>query len=216
MEELFAREEYAPCDICRTSRRYNHEYKPSSWFREVKAEPLSTNKAIAKAERMAKKIAASKLMMSCHPTGTLSVERMNQILSKWEASHQFVPDVVVIDYADLLAFGAGRMDYRHQINEVWKAMRALSQSWHCLVLTATQADAASYDSSFVVERNYSEDKRKYSHVSMIITLNQTPMEKAESVLRIGRMFVREDDYSSRKFTTVLDGRVVGRPYLGSL
>ena len=69
---------------------------------------------------------------------------MEQCLDDWEAREGFVPDVIVIDYADLLEADGKSTEFRHKQDSIWKGLRAMSQKRHALVLTATQADAASY------------------------------------------------------------------------
>jgi hypothetical protein len=94
-------------------------------------------------------------------------------------------------------------------------LRALSQKYFCNVLTATQADAASYDKESLDESNFSESKGKYGQVNVIWTLNQTPEEKKEGVIRFGQMFRREDEYDTKKHCTVMQCLSIGRPYMGS-
>ena len=67
---------------------------------------------------------------------------------------------------------------RDNQNEVYKEMRALSQEKHCLVISADQSDAASYDKHSLSMNNFSEDKRKYGHVDLYNkSLNPTKEEK---------------------------------------
>ncbi len=121
-----------------------------------------------------------------------------------------------IDYADILApEDGGYSDFRHRVNETWGALRRLAQIKRCLVMTATQADADSYNRRTISEKNYSEDKRKSGHITMTITLNQLPDEKADGLMRIGKIFVREDLFDSRKTVNVIECKAMGRPYLGS-
>ena len=46
-----------------------------------------------------------------------------------------IPDVIIVDYADILAPEDTRQsEKRHQVDETWKALRRLSQEWHALVI----------------------------------------------------------------------------------
>ena len=141
----------------------------------------------------------SHFRLSVHPNGTLSVAGLRGIIEGW-ARDGWMPDVVVIDYADILAppEGAGKMDVRHQINETWKELRALSQQLHCLVVTATQANAASYDTYVVTRRNFSEDKRKLAHVTGMIGLNMQGPDFVNKVIRLNWVALREDEYDEHQ------------------
>jgi len=105
----------------------------------------------------------------------------------------WVPDVIVIDYADVLSPPphALKFDYRHQINETWIALRALSQEFHCLVVTATQTAATSYDAKVIRKTDFSEDKRKAAHITGMVGINQTADEKLIGAYRLNWIFQRE-------------------------
>lgn len=64
-----------------------------------------------------------------HANETLTVGKIASLLDTWEKADGFVPDVIVIDYADLLAPDAdtARLDYRNQQNKIWQRLRQLSQ-----------------------------------------------------------------------------------------
>lgn len=101
------------------------------------------------------------------------------------------PDVIVIDYADILAPINGGDDSRHQNNRTWQELRRISQELDCLVLTATQADAASYSVHTLGRANFSEDKRKFAHVTGMVGINQVEIEKDLQVTRLNWILGRE-------------------------
>jgi hypothetical protein len=119
--------------------------------------------------------------------------------------HQFVhrevwiPDVVVIDYADELDSepGSNRDDFRHKINATWRVLRRIALDNHCLVVTATQAAASSYkkNAKVLTKDDFSEDKRKNAHVTGMIGLNQSPTEKEQGVYRLNWLALRGGKWS---------------------
>lgn len=114
------------------------------------------------------------------------------------ARQGWVPDVVVIDYADILAPESGAADTRDQINATWKMLNALRQELDCLVVTATQAKATAYESELIGMGDYSEDKRKYAHVTGMVAINQTDGEKMMGVQRLNWIVLREEEFVSTK------------------
>lgn len=132
-----------------------------------------------------------------YPNSSINVAGIRAKLRAWQLAG-WSPDVVVIDYADILAPPAGRMEPRDAINETWKQLRRLSQEHHCLVLTATQADADSYARDIQDRRNFSEDKRKLSHVTGLIGINVTAKEKEQGLMRLNWIVAREIDFSIRR------------------
>ncbi len=152
--------------------------------------------------------------LSCHPNSTISVAGIRSILQNWERSG-WTPDVVVIDYADILAPPAGSMDTRDQINATWKQLRAMSQSLHCLVVTATQADAQSYTSDTIRRSNFSEDKRKLGHVTGLIGISATDEEKSFGMMRLNFVVLREEEFSESKCVYVAGCLPIGNPAIRS-
>lgn len=156
----------------------------------------------------------SMLRLSCHPNSTLTVAGIKSILQNWERDG-WVPDVIVIDYADILAPPIGYKDTRDQINATWKQLRALSQSNHCLVVTATQADANSYTTNTIGRSNFSEDKRKFAHVTGMVGLNATPEEKENGITRLNWIVLRESAFSETHCCHVAGCLAIGNPAIRS-
>jgi hypothetical protein len=137
----------------------------------------------------------SYLKLSTHPNSTLSVSGIKGILETWE-QEEWIPDIIIVDYADILDMNHYGIEGRDRINETWKQLRSLSQMYHCLVITATQTDAESYESTLIRRRNFSEDKRKFAHVTGMIGINQTdPDEKEMGLIRLNWLKLRDSEYS---------------------
>lgn len=154
--------------------------------------------------------------VSTYPNNTLTVSEIKNVCGRWEQIDGFIPDVILIDYADLLVPEKFN-EFRHGQNEIWKNLRALSQSRNCLVITATQADAKSYEKNLLTISNYSEDKRKYAHVTAMFGLNQDKnfREKKLGIMRINQLVLRSGDFDSTGTVTVLQNINLGRPFLDS-
>ena len=206
--------EYNPCFNC---EEYNHKPWGAVWIKSVNVgDPLEAKEA---------KVAISKFFiknklnfkLSSHANGTLSVKQIQGILRIWEKQDNFIPDLIIVDYADLLV-PETKMEYRHQQNDIWKGLRNLSQSnGNPLVITATQADAKSYEANRLKLTNFSEDKRKYAHVTAMYGLNQDPQgrEKKLGLMRINELVKREGDFSNGNEIIILQNLKRGRPFLGS-
>lgn len=139
----------------------------------------------------------SMLRLSVHFNDTLTVEGMRAILDDW--SHEdWIPDVIVIDYADILNMDYGNLEGRDRYDRVWKQLRRLSQERHCLVVTATQAAARAYKAQTQGQEHFSEDKRKNAHVTGMIGLNQTVREKERGIMRLNWIELREGFFSPRR------------------
>lgn len=153
----------------------------------------------------------SYLKLVCTPNDTMTVDGIASVLQSWERKG-WVPDVCVIDYADILAPRTGIREEREQINSIWKGLRRISQSGsQPLVVTATQADAASYDAHTMSSKHFSNDKRKYAHVTGMIGINQTPEEKEQSLQRLNWIMNRGSRFNQMKCVHVAGCLEVGNP-----
>lgn len=162
--------------------------------------PAQVHKAL---QRLKRKLKTDRtlLKLSCHPNSSISVEQIRSTCLSWSLS-DWTPDLVVIDYADILAALDGRADSRDQINDTWKRMRRLSQELHCCVVTATQADAASYRAGTLDMSNFSDDKRKFAHVTAMLGINQSPQEKEQQIQRLNFLVMRDSDFITDKVVFV--------------
>lgn len=157
------------------------------------------------------------LRLSCHPNTSISVNGINSILQAWDRKG-WSPDVIVIDYADILApmNSSANIETRDQINATWNALRALSQSRHCLVVTATQAAASSYSAQTIGMGEFSNDKRKFAHVTGMVGINQTIEEKADQLARLNWVVLRESDFDTSKCVHVAECRAIANPCVHSV
>lgn len=128
---------------------------------------------------------------SAHPQD-LTVPTMCSILDEWERVDGFIPDFVIIDYADIIHSVSGNKEYRHQINDTFSRLRGVSLDRKCCLLTATQANGAAWDKGTMTREHLAEDKRKAAHPTAIIGLNASQFEREQQVAKLNYL-VRRDD-----------------------
>ena len=203
--------DYSTCIECFRDEKRFERYQPAAWFKiRDPVKVLEWSEATKQGEiyqrRWGKK---AKLLIEAYPNESLTISEIKKKLGIWELEIGFVPDVLIIDYMDLLVPEKGEQ-FRHQQNSIWAGIRGLSQQRHCLVISASQSDAASYYSKWITMKNFSEDKRKFSHVTGMITMNQLPEEKKRGVMRLGKLAVREDECNENQYVTILQSLAQGR------
>lgn len=216
-------------DLIEKFKEYSKEYKPcfncvdfknkclgTPYIRKFKSKGLLEVNSAKKAFKEFFIKNKRRFMISSHANDTLSVKQIKSILNDWDRQDNFQPDLIVVDYADLL-IEPGVKDFRHMQNSIWKQLRGLSQERHCLVVTATQSDSKAYEQDKMSRKNFSEDKRKYAHVTAIYSLHRDKddREKELGVVRIGELMVRESDFSIKREVKVLQMLSHGQPYLTS-
>lgn len=134
------------------------------------------------------------IRVTSHSNSTINVNDIHAILQAWEVEKAWRPDVIVIDYADILADLPGFADKGHEsVNATWKALRRLSQDWDALVLTATQTNSGGYaKTEFLLgPQNYSGSKGKNAHVNGMIGVNITSQERGRGEARLNWVVKRK-------------------------
>ena len=183
------------------------------WLEKIKpARPLSK----IKTKQVIKKFFSNDNLfrMRTYANGTLTVKEMKSVLKQWKVGG-FFPKFIAIDYADLIVDYSSK-EHRHQQNKIWKDLRAVSQEEDALIAAPTQADANSYEVGVLKLKNFSEDKRKYAHVTAMFGLNHDKdgVEKGLGVLRINKLIVREG-VNENEQVHVLQRLDIGRPIVDS-
>lgn len=205
--------EHSPCTNCAL---YKHKKFGTVWLKEHDSgDPLTGEEAAAEYEKFVKKH-KTKWKVSTHANGTLRMSDIDAKLDMWESEEGFEPDLIIADYMDIIVADI-RADFRQMENDKWKRARGLSQKRHALFVSVTQTDANSYEVDTLSLKNFSEDKRKYAHVTAMYGLNQDKKgrEKKIGILRINEIIMREAGFDSQNQVTVLQSLSIGRPVLTS-
>lgn len=203
--------DYVPCSYCRREKNF----KGAAWWTvREEVEPLTEREIKETVSKYVKAWKTSPFVLS-YPTNTLTVPMMSAELDRLEREENFKARAVFVDYADILACHQSRLDFRHQQAAIWAALRGLALERNMLVVTATQADAASYDQDTLELHNFSEDKRKYGYVTGMFGLNQTAEERALGLMRINTLIARNESYSYADTVTVMQCLQIGQPLIGS-
>jgi hypothetical protein len=203
--------EYLPCFNC-------PNIQGAVWMQKTEDVPPLDWREAARIAKKWKNKHEKRMRLATYPNETLTVSEIVAKLDLLERQENFIPDVILIDYVDILAPDpdCSRLDKLEQINRIWQRLRKLSQERHCLVISATQAAATAYDKESMSLKDFSDNKKKYAHVTATYALNQTDVEKKLGIMRIGKMVVREEEFDRVKQIHVIQhlhrGRVVVDSY----
>lgn len=132
-----------------------------------------------------------------YPAGTVTAQDISSMANRW-ADEGWTPEVIVIDYADILELPKGHKEPREGINANWEELRALSTRMRCLVVTATQSDTEGYSTWLLSKKNFSDCKKKIAHVTAMIGLNMTEEERRQQVCRYNYVALREAEFMASR------------------
>lgn len=199
---------YTPCTAVR-----KHADLTPTWYYETRSVKykgwtgLNRHKEISK-----RRNGKNKFIIRAYPTDTLTCSEIERILEVYKAK-SFIPDIVLIDYADIMGLEAGvkASEERHKENARWKQLRKLSQTGDrpCIV-TVTQANRSAYGQTSVGAVHVNEDRRKLDHATAVFGISQTDDEKAYRITRVHCIMARKKAAPPNREVVLLQGFESGK------
>ena len=203
---------YKPCTYCRDNLL--KDYQVATWFIQRKVKEL-TKKQAKKYSQGLLDMYGDNFRVIAYPANTANCLDIKRDIEELEYTEGFIPDVVIVDYSDILKPEHPTLTGRERVNETWLMLKNISQTKHCLVVTGTQSSRKSIYKFQVTQDDTSEDIRKLAHTDVMVTLNQTPEEEEMGIMRLGTAVHRHKKNKERLNVIVIYSTEVGQPLLDS-
>jgi len=188
-------------------------FDPEPWYEEQEVPTMSVAK-VKKATKSFMMMYGNNLLRTIsYPIKTANIGDIKRDLDLLEYTEDFIPDVILIDYMDILGPENPKLVGREAINDTWMTAKSLAQERGCLVATATQANRDSMEKTYVRQKNTGEDIRKLAHVNLMAVLNQKDFEKRKNIMRFGVIAHRHKQFDETMTIKVLQQLDLGQPYL---
>ncbi|MDP3986757.1 MAG: DnaB-like helicase C-terminal domain-containing protein, partial [Nanoarchaeota archaeon] len=124
-----------------------------------------------------------KLIVKEYPTKSVSIKAIRNHLDKL-IQKGFNPDMVIIDYGDLLKSAVYSKERRFDLESVFEDMRALAQEYRVSVWTASQCKRDSLEKEVITMDSIAESFAKCFIADLIISLSRTIADKNSNQGRI--------------------------------
>lgn len=124
------------------------------------------------------------LIIKQFPTGALTMHALQAYLNNLEQAEKFIPDMIIIDYADLMQIDGANL--RIDTGRIYKELRGLAVERNIAMITASQSNREAENVKLITMRHLAEDYSKAAISDNIISYNQTSLEKK---LGLARLFV---------------------------
>jgi hypothetical protein len=138
--------------------------------------------------RLSKRLRAlkkrSRLMIKQFPTASLTMPALNAFLDQLERTENFKPDLLIVDYVNLMAMD--RKNMRTELGRTLMELRGIGVARNLAVVTATQGNKISATADTVGATMVAEDWSMIGTADTIVTYSQTVNEKK---LNLARIFV---------------------------
>ena len=161
---------------------------------------------------------AKNLWVQKFPMGYLTFNDLRAYLIGMERSQRFIPDVVVIDYAECMYVDSDNL--RIDTGALFKKLHGLAEEMGFALITASQGNRQSFKAKSVRADNAAEDISKIMVSDVVITYSQTDFEDQNNLARLriekardgisGLDFVIAQNYEIGAFC--LDSALLGNNY----
>lgn len=215
---------YLPCCRCYPKNDGTQEdterrkrWRSAVWWRTQAVDLIGRQGIIDTRTRF--EVSGGMLRTAAYSAGELSVEGLYALLDTLDRAENFVPETIVIDYADLMRQEEGRAtDKDHDgMRRIWEGLRGITTKLKKLIVTASMTNGQSDGMETITRRMLGRSKKVADNCTWLATLNQTVQEKRAKVKRVSMLFAREGAFDPEhqalccQWQEVQDGFVFSTP-----
>jgi len=128
------------------------------------------------------------LIIKEYPTKSASVQTLKNHIEKLR-KRGIEPDMVLVDYADLLRPVRSSGEKRHELEETYEGLRGLAQTYEFPIWTASQTNRGGLNAEVITMEAISEAFNKCFVADFIFSLSRTVQDKQQNQ---GRLFVAKN------------------------
>lgn len=138
------------------------------------------------------------LIIKQFPTGSLTINALHAYLDGLERFHKFIPEVIVLDYPDLMKIDSANL--RVDTGRIYKDLRGVAVERNVAMVIASQGNREASTAKVVTDSMVAEDYSKIATCDNVLTYNQTSQEKA---VGLARLFVSNGRNDEDKFIVLM-------------
>ncbi|MNI30616.1 replicative DNA helicase [compost metagenome] len=160
------------------ARRYDNRMmkKDFQYLKDNSSKVLAAIKSIHKIHK-------GKLVIKKYRTSEATVDTIRSHLTRLKMEKGFVPDVIIVDYADLLSPRRTYSDKRFELESIYLDLRDLGSEFGCAVWTASQANRGALEKKVITLGDLAEAFNKANIADFMVALCQTTEEKEDGIMR---------------------------------
>jgi replicative DNA helicase len=128
------------------------------------------------------------LIVKEYPTKSATTQSIKNHLDKLK-KRGIHPDMVIVDYADLLRPVKARNEKRHELETLYEELRGIAQTMECPIWTASQTNRSGLNAEVITMEAISEAFNKCFVADFIFTVSRTIEDKKANM---GRIFLAKN------------------------
>ena len=123
------------------------------------------------------------LMIKHYPTRSASVQTLAAHLNQLEIQN-IIPDVIIVDYADILRDTSGIKEYRLALGNIYEDLRGMAGEYDIPIWTASQANRSSLEEDVIEADKVAEAYSKVMTADFIMSVSRKATDKIANTGRV--------------------------------
>ena len=206
--------DYRACTYCKISKSHFRNYKVATYFREVRKREHFKDVVMERVKVFAQQYRGGNLALMVYPRFSAGLDQVKVDIDRLEVLHKFAPDMVVIDYANIL-YDGGTGEEWLRLDRLWMELSKMAGERKVLVVTASQATTKGLDMKTMGGAQVAGTRRILGHIDLGISLNQFGDEREAMVMRLAPVQGARHGATPDGEVFVLQNLSLGQPYMDS-
>lgn len=161
--------DHSPCEFCRGDK--DSLFKTSTWVITETRDSLTKSSITKQVNALKRHFGLDNLKFFNFGIGTVDVSKIESILNELEQREGWLPDLVCVDYGDLLKPSFKFNEKRHQLSNIFENLSRIAKERNVLLMTASQVNRAASKKANLDIADVSEDFGKIMIADFIISIN---------------------------------------------
>ena len=205
---------YTTCTACKDTKN-NKDFKLAIWYEEIERPALTLDRAVKATKSLNLMYGRDTYRLKSYPKFSATVQDIINDLDFLAYSEGFYPDVLIVDYADILKPIDSRSENRFALDEIWKNLGRIATERNIFVATASQTNRTGSQQKNIDGSVIAEAFSKAAHVDSFCALVSTPIEKTNGLLRVSNIYNRDGEADPHKQVLLFQNLALGQPFLNS-
>jgi len=138
--------------------------------------------SIEEVEKQVNKLTGN-LIIKHYPTKSASVQTLAAHLNQLEIQN-IIPDVIIVDYADILRDTSGVKEYRLALGNIYEDLRGMAGEYDIPIWTASQANRSSLEEDVIEADKIAEAYSKVMTADFIMSVSRKATDKIANTGRV--------------------------------
>ena len=185
-------------------------YVPTAHNKFVPKVKLPKEKALKKFQLLKMRMKNAQIYSKVLENFTATPERINNVIREFEMRHGSAPDVLLIDYLDIVSMRVGKKDTLEETDEKWRWAAQLAKNKNLCLITVEQSNRDGRSSLSLETVNTADSKTKDSHLSAKFGISATPYEDERNMFRVHSLLQRHKSQGASKHLLCLKAVEIGQ------